>query len=52
MVPPLDARSYKYQLELYVLQPNKLFLTTLHGSIQFFWHKPSNIEKVRLKSTL
>ncbi len=52
MVPLLDVRSHKCQLELYVFLPNKLFLTTLHGSIQFFWRKPSNIEKVRLKSTL
>jgi hypothetical protein len=52
MVPLFDVRSHKCQLELYVLQPNKLFLTTLHGPIQFFWRKPSNIEKVRLKSTL
>jgi len=52
MVPPLDARSHKCQRELYVLLPNKLCLTTFHGSIQFFWREPSNMEKVRLKSTL
>jgi len=52
MVPQLDARFHKCQLELYVFLPNKLFLTTLHGPIQFFWREPPNIEKVRLKSTL
>jgi len=52
MVPQLDARSHMCQLELYVFQPNILFLTTLHGSIQFFWREPSNMEKIRLKSTL
>ncbi len=40
MVLPLDARSHKCQLGLYVFMPNKLFLTALHGSIQFFWREP------------
>lgn len=51
MVPQLNARSHKCHLELYVFLPNKL-LTALHGPIQFFWREPSNIEKIRLKSTL